>query len=136
MRQACVYIRFSTPKQGRGDSRDRQLRDARAYCERQGWNIVEVVEDPGRSAYKGDHLNSGSLGKIVKNLNDAKLAPWGGRGRTEGASRPCTVANEPSERAEAWLAWARGRLQASDPLAEGVEGLISATEQVSEWDYS
>lgn len=65
MTNAYIYIRFSTPKQEHGDSYERQMSDAQAYCERMGWNVVEVVSDLGRSAYKGDHLKGGSLGKFA-----------------------------------------------------------------------
>lgn len=72
---AIAYLRFSTPKQERGDSRDRQLRDIRAYCERKGWTLVEVVEDLGLSAYTGDHLHSGNLGKLTSRVLAGSVEP-------------------------------------------------------------
>jgi DNA invertase Pin-like site-specific DNA recombinase len=68
MRNALAYIRFSTPKQERGDSLERQQADIRAYCDRKGWPVVEWISDKGRSAYKGDHLHGGNLGKLTKRI--------------------------------------------------------------------
>lgn len=73
MTDAYVYIRFSTPRQEQGSSRERQEADCRAFAERMGWNIVEVVSDLGRSAWKGDHLSKGQLGKLKKRIDDGEI---------------------------------------------------------------
>lgn len=76
MQQALIYIRFSTPKQEHGDSFERQLREAQAHCDRKGWTVVEPpIADRGRSAYKGDHLNGGELGKLTKRIEAGQIAP-------------------------------------------------------------
>lgn len=62
---ARIYIRFSTPKQESGSSEARQLENCRAMITRHGWNEVEIVADLGRSAWKGDHLSKGNLGKFA-----------------------------------------------------------------------
>ncbi|MDZ4370934.1 MAG: recombinase family protein, partial [Phenylobacterium sp.] len=62
----CIlYIRFSTKRQETGASRERQLEDCHAYAARQGWNVTRLIEDLGRSAWSGDHLNSGNLGTLA-----------------------------------------------------------------------
>jgi DNA invertase Pin-like site-specific DNA recombinase len=68
MQNAIIYIRFSTSAQERGDSRRRQLEDCQAYCAANGLEVSEIVEDLGRSAYKGDHLSKGNLGKLTERI--------------------------------------------------------------------
>jgi len=75
MLQAYVYIRFSTPKQEKGSSKERQLDDCRSHCARKGWAIVEELEDLGRSAWKGDHLKSGELGKFAARVYAGEILP-------------------------------------------------------------
>lgn len=73
MTNAYIYIRFSTPKQEQGDSYERQMSDAQACCDRRGWNVVEIVSDLGRSAYKGDHLKGGNLGKWADRVYSGEI---------------------------------------------------------------
>lgn len=75
MPDAIIYIRFSTGPQERGDSRRRQLEDCQKYCADNGLEVVEVVEDLGRSAYKGDHLSVGNLGKLSARIMRGEIAP-------------------------------------------------------------
>lgn len=70
-----VYLRFSTPRQERGSSKDRQLQDCRDFIARMGWNEVGLIEDLGRSAWKGVHLKSGNLGKFAQRIVDGDVAP-------------------------------------------------------------
>ena len=72
---AYIYIRFSTPRQEHSSSKYRQLEDCRAFAERKGWDVIDVVEDLGRSAWHGDHLKSGNLGKFAARIFDGDVAP-------------------------------------------------------------
>jgi len=73
--QAHVYIRFSSPKQERGDSRERQLHDCLAYCERNGWELAgPPMEDLGLSAWKGHHLSTGELGRFADRVRAGEIA--------------------------------------------------------------
>jgi DNA invertase Pin-like site-specific DNA recombinase len=74
MPDAIIYIRFSTGPQERGDSRRRQYDDCLAYCTTHGLHVSEVVEDLGRSAYKGDHLSVGNLGKLTARIVRGEIA--------------------------------------------------------------
>ena len=49
--RCAVYIRVSGRQQVKGVSLDDQLRACRDYAGRQGWQILEVYIEPGRSAY-------------------------------------------------------------------------------------
>lgn len=74
--EAYIYIRFSTPRQEKGSSQERQLEACRDYVARKGWNEAEAPTcDLGRSAWKGVHLKSGNLGKLAKRIMDGDLAP-------------------------------------------------------------
>src|SRR5665213_2820096 len=65
---AYVYIRYSTPKQEKGASKERQREDCQALCARRSWSVVEIIEDLGRSAWTGAHLSSGNLGKFAERV--------------------------------------------------------------------
>lgn len=71
--RAVIYIRFSTPKQERGASRDRQLELCQQFCERHGWPVDEVIEDLGKSAWTGTHLASGELGKFAERVRTGDI---------------------------------------------------------------
>ncbi len=75
---AHIFIRFSTRQQEEargGSSYERQLQVCRDYVQRMGWNEVSLIEDLGRSAWKGDHLRKGNLGKFAKGLLARDVPP-------------------------------------------------------------
>jgi DNA invertase Pin-like site-specific DNA recombinase len=70
------YSRYSDPKQGKGDSEDRQERDFRAFCERHNLTpLPEVYADRGRSGYKDEHRKKGRLGELIAAAKDEKFRP-------------------------------------------------------------
>ncbi|MBB5715867.1 recombinase family protein [Sphingomonas aerophila] len=75
MGKALIYIRFSTRVQERGDSRRRQLEDCEDYCRKRNLEVEEVIEDLGRSAYKGEHLSMGNLGKLTQRIVRGEIEP-------------------------------------------------------------
>ena len=55
MTSAAIYARVSTVRQAERDlSLPDQIAQCRAYCERQGWEVVEVFCEPGASALDDD----------------------------------------------------------------------------------
>ena len=55
MTGAAIYARVSTARQAERDlSLPDQIAQCRAYCERQGWDVVEVFCEPGASALDDD----------------------------------------------------------------------------------
>jgi DNA invertase Pin-like site-specific DNA recombinase len=50
---AAIYCRISDDRAGAGLGVKRQEDDCRAYCERRGWNVGEVLTDNDISAYSG-----------------------------------------------------------------------------------
>lgn len=62
-RRAYSYVRFSSLKQARGGSFERQLRLTRAYCERLGLELDEglTLHDLGVSAFWGANSQTGAL---------------------------------------------------------------------------
>ena len=68
MSNATIYIRFSTKRQEKGFSKERQLEECQAFCRRKGWTVTEIIEDLGQSAWKGHHLSVGNLGKWRKRV--------------------------------------------------------------------
>jgi DNA invertase Pin-like site-specific DNA recombinase len=66
MRQkAIAYVRFSSDEQANGDSIKRQTANVERYAARCGFVIETILLDEGRSAYKGEHLANGNLGKFL-----------------------------------------------------------------------
>ena len=61
---AYIYARFSTKRQDKGSSLDRQYELTQEMCERNGWEVIETLTDKGQSAWKGDHLKTGELGRF------------------------------------------------------------------------
>jgi DNA invertase Pin-like site-specific DNA recombinase len=62
------YRRFSNLEQGRGSSLARQRDLISAFSARKGWAVSEWLSDEGRSAWTGDNLRDGNLGKLVTQL--------------------------------------------------------------------
>jgi site-specific DNA recombinase len=55
MTRAAIYVRVSTSRQAdRELSMPDQVAQCRAYCERQGWEIAELFEEPSASALDDD----------------------------------------------------------------------------------
>ena len=76
MTQAYIYIRFSTLAQEDGNSRERQLEGALKLIAAKGWTLAETVEDPGKSAFKGEHmLSEGALGKFSERVRAGDIPP-------------------------------------------------------------
>lgn len=75
--QVIRYIRWSSLEQGNADksSEDRQRGATDAYAARMGWEISETLIDRGRSAFSGENLVKGELGKLTKRLDVGSLDP-------------------------------------------------------------
>jgi DNA invertase Pin-like site-specific DNA recombinase len=86
MTNAIRYHRYSTKKQDKGSSLERQNEATGQLCEASGWTIVETLEDKGQSAWKGDHLSAGNLGTLRKRI-DAGMIPAGTRLVVENLDR-------------------------------------------------
>lgn len=65
--KAYSYIRMSTNVQLKGDSLRRQLAASNAYADEHGLVIDDTfkLEDIGVSAFKGDNISSGALGRVL-----------------------------------------------------------------------
>jgi DNA invertase Pin-like site-specific DNA recombinase len=74
---AYSYIRFSSKRQGQGDSLRRQT-DGRAgeYCKRRGWKLsAQTYEDLGVSAYHGKNALVGNLGEFLRAIREDAVKP-------------------------------------------------------------
>lgn len=71
------YIRFSTKAQEKGASIERQQQAIDKVCAERGWVVDEVIQDLGRSAWKGHHLNDAAgLGDFANRVREG-LIPRG-----------------------------------------------------------
>lgn len=70
---AIIYIRWSTLEQQKGDSYTRQMSRCSKFCADNGYNVLEVVSDEGRSAYTGENIHTGNLGKLVERFERREM---------------------------------------------------------------
>lgn len=89
MTQAYLYIRFSTVAQEGGESLNRQRVGGLALIQERGWTLAETIEDLGRSAWKGAHLELGALGKFSERVRagDVPAGSWLVAEKTDRLSR-------------------------------------------------
>ena len=73
MPNAFAYIRYSSEPQGEGDSHRRQKELAHTTAESRGLTITEWIEDLGVSAFRGEHVETGALGKLLERVRQGKI---------------------------------------------------------------
>ncbi|MFH2252691.1 recombinase family protein [Enterobacter sp. KE9933] len=73
MPQLYSYIRWSTDRQDKGTTRNRQLAAAKVYAAEAGLEMVEI-EDPGVSAFRGKNTNTGKLGDFIDAVKQGAIA--------------------------------------------------------------
>lgn len=73
--KAYSYLRMSTERQIKGDSKRRQEQASRKYAEQHGLELVEEdeLQDIGFSAFNGKNLSKGALGDFVERVNAGKV---------------------------------------------------------------
>lgn len=99
MAVAYRYHRFSSKAQDRGSSLERQQQATASLCREMEWEIAETLEDLGRSAWKGDHLRVGNLGKFKARV-DAGEIPSGSVLVVENIDR---LGRENVKKARRWI---------------------------------
>lgn len=67
-----IYMRWSSAEQGKGSSLERQREDCRRHAKENGWNVTTELIDDGISAFKGQHADTGALGKFVRDTEAGK----------------------------------------------------------------
>ncbi len=72
---AIIYIRWSSLEQTKGDSYTRQINACTKFCADNGYNVIDTVIDKGRSAYTGENIHTGNLGKLVQRYERREIAP-------------------------------------------------------------
>lgn len=69
------YRRFSSGRQARGTSLERQTKLAQAWCQERGYELDESLSlsDLGVSAFKGDNATRGALGGFIEAIEAGKV---------------------------------------------------------------
>ena len=77
MSPVYIYIRYSSSEQRDGDSYERQIKKAKAYCERNGYVFLEqnVYFDDGVSGYTGANRTKGKLGEFIAAVDRGEIPP-------------------------------------------------------------
>ena len=134
MPAAYIYVRYSTPQQEKGVSRERQKELCEAHCKNMGWEVAEVIEDLGRSAWSGSHLDSGNLGRFATRVEEGEI-PNGSILVVEQLDR---LSREKPRKAQRWMenlteagvsiATVQGNKLYSDESFAGPSGIIDVLE--------
>ncbi len=66
-RRAIGYVRISRDREGE-TSTDTQRRAIEAYCVTRGWSLVDVIVEPGRSAYKSSRKSRPGFRKAMDHV--------------------------------------------------------------------
>lgn len=72
-RKLYSYIRWSSDKQAKGSSLQRQLETARRVAHENSLELVEII-DAGLSAFKSKHLEHGNLGAFIEAVKAGEIA--------------------------------------------------------------
>ncbi len=67
-RPAISYLRISTDMQLKGTGNQRQLEATKAYAKEKNFELINTLDDHGKSGFKGLNIARGSLGDFKKNL--------------------------------------------------------------------
>ncbi|WP_377275431.1 recombinase family protein [Rhizobium sp. R86522] len=71
-RKAISYARWSSGRQSKGSSSERQSKMAEVFAERYGLTLESKIVDNGVSAYTGDNLNEG-LGRFLDGITNGDI---------------------------------------------------------------
>ncbi|WP_250532393.1 recombinase family protein [Caballeronia sp. ATUFL_F1_KS39] len=71
------YLRFSNMRQKAGTSMERQLEYATKWATERGLELDTnlVMRDEGRSAYHGEHIKRGALGRFLEEIENGTIPP-------------------------------------------------------------
>ena len=64
MPQLYSYVRWSSDKQTKGTTLERQMASEKLFANDNGLDLVEIIE-PGVSAFKGKNAKNGKLGDFI-----------------------------------------------------------------------
>lgn len=74
MDSVYIYVRWSSKKQEKGDSKERQTNACLGHAQAKGWTLSEpFFGDYGVSAWKGDHLKTGRLGWFADRVRSGEI---------------------------------------------------------------
>ena len=73
MTKLYSYIRWSSERQAKSTTLERQLSSAREYAREKGLELVEII-DPGVSAYRGKNSREGKLADFISAVTDGVIA--------------------------------------------------------------
>ena len=70
-----AYCRFSSARQAKGNSLERQEQNAQAWCDKRGWKLFDSLNDLGLSAWTGANKKRGRLGELLEKLEAGDIVP-------------------------------------------------------------
>jgi len=71
---AYSYVRFSDPRQSKGDSYRRQVEVSQSWCDRNGYTLdKEIFFDSGISGFRGLNITKGKLGAFIQLVETGRI---------------------------------------------------------------
>ncbi|ROO70415.1 DNA invertase Pin-like site-specific DNA recombinase [Vibrio crassostreae] len=73
MKNCYLYRRYSTSKQSKGSSLERQQLLADRWCAANDGRLLDVITDEGYSAFKGDHISQGAFAGVLSAISSGQI---------------------------------------------------------------
>ncbi|MFN0722453.1 recombinase family protein [Vibrio cyclitrophicus] len=73
MKNCYLYRRYSTSKQSKGSSLERQQSLADKWCATNDGQLLDVITDEGYSAFKGDHISQGAFAGVLTAISSGVI---------------------------------------------------------------
>ena len=123
-KRAAIYVRISQDREGIGAGTDRQERDCRALCKREGFQVVAVYRDDDSSAY-----SSKPRPEFERMLNDLDavdvLVYWKTDRLVRRISAIWRVINE-CEKLDVQLRSVHDSIETATPMGQAIAGVLAA----------
>ena len=124
MANAAIYTRLSQDRDGTKGGTDRQEKDCRALCKREGLKVVRVYTDDDRSAYSGKPRPA--FEQMLRELDDLDAVVFWKTDRLVRRWAQFADVLKATEAADVRLVSVVDPIDTSTPILKGVAGLIAS----------
>lgn len=132
-RRAIIYTRVSHDPDGRGRSVSEQERECRTDCQRQGWEVIEVLQDNDRGASRWSRKDRPAyhrLAELLRNGAADVLVTWEASRAHRDLAAYVQLRDLCAERGVLWSYSGRvyDLARADDRFSTGLDSLLSEKE--------
>jgi hypothetical protein len=93
-----AYCRFSSARQAKGNSLERQEQNAQAWCEKRGWKLFDSLNDLGLSAWTGANKKRGRLRELLEKLEAGDICEFRPKLDTDSRASWTVIPTEAGQR--------------------------------------